>query len=75
MEELQRFNAAVDGREERMIELKKGINSVLERLGEPLTVLDIPGCRTRVKERRKLNGPACARHLWINGQSRSQEKS
>lgn len=35
MEELQRFNAAAIGRETRMIELKKEINDLLARLGEP----------------------------------------
>lgn len=35
MEELQRFSSAVVGRETRMIELKKEINGLLDRLGEP----------------------------------------
>jgi two-component system, chemotaxis family, CheB/CheR fusion protein len=35
MEELQRFNDAAVGREMRMIELKKEINELLARLGEP----------------------------------------
>lgn len=35
MEEFKRFNAAIVGREERMIELKKEVNALLGRLGEP----------------------------------------
>lgn len=35
MDELQRFNTAFIGRETRMIELKKEINGLLTRLGEP----------------------------------------
>ncbi len=35
MEELQRFNAVAVGRENRMIELKKEINELAQRLGEP----------------------------------------
>ncbi|HYF15987.1 MAG TPA: chemotaxis protein CheB [Phycisphaerales bacterium] len=35
MDELKRFNAAAVGREARMIELKKEINALCERIGEP----------------------------------------
>ena len=35
MEELQRFNATTFGREQRMIELKKEVNDLAARLGEP----------------------------------------
>jgi hypothetical protein len=35
LEELTRFNKAAVGRENRMIELKKEINELLGRLGEP----------------------------------------
>ena len=35
VEELQRFNEAAVGREMRMIELKKEINELAQRLGEP----------------------------------------
>ena len=35
MDELQRFNAAAVGRESRMIALKREINDLLARLGQP----------------------------------------
>lgn len=40
LEELQKWHSVTLGREERMIELKKEVNTLLERLGEPLKYRD-----------------------------------